>query len=117
MQVWLAHCNSLSDQGSEELHQVGAVTKNDLINAEANYEQLKAGGEAYKRKLEIYGISLTSGVSLQDGLVLNAPLDGVVAEIQTHIGDRVDTSIPLMVVADPGKIVVVANIYDTDVKK
>lgn len=102
---------------NKELHQVGAVTKNDLLNAEANCEQLKAEAEAYKRKLELYGINLTDNDSFQDGLVLKAPLDGVVAEIQTHIGDRIDTTAFLMAVADPRKVMVVANIYDTDIKK
>ncbi len=36
-------------------------------------------------------------------------------EIQVHIGDRVDTTNGLMTVADPSKIMVVANIYDTDI--
>jgi cobalt-zinc-cadmium efflux system membrane fusion protein len=38
-----------------------------------------------------------------------------VVEIQAHIGDRVDTSNPLMIVADPNKVIVVANIYDTEI--
>lgn len=102
---------------NKELFQVGSVTKNDLINSEASYEQLKAQEEGLKRKLEIYGVNPANKGSIQDSLVLKAPMDGVVAEIQTHTGDRIDTSTQLMAVADPSKIVVVANIYDTDVQK
>lgn len=102
---------------NKELFQVGSVTKNDLINNEAACDQLKAQEEGLKRKLEIFGINPANRSGIQDSLVLKAPMDGVVADIQTHMGDRVDTSTQLMAVADPAKIVVVANIYDTDIQK
>jgi len=100
---------------NKQLFEVGAVTKNDLLNSEANYEQLKALSEALKKKLEIYGVASESG--LTDKLVVKSPLDGSVIEIQTHIGDRVDSTTPLMTVADPSKVVLVANIYDTEISK
>jgi len=103
---------------NKELYKVGAVTANDFAASEAVYEQLKAEGEGYKKKLSMYGMNLTNGGdSFKDRLVLKAPLDGIVVDIQTHMGDRVDTSTPLMIVADPGKILAVANIYDTDIPK
>ncbi len=102
---------------NKELYKVGAVTMNDFINSEANYEQLKATGEGYKKKLDIYGINLMNNGNFKDSLVLKAPIDGVVADIQTRIGDRVDASILLMIVADPSKVLVAANIYDTDIPK
>jgi membrane fusion protein, heavy metal efflux system len=52
-----------------------------------------------------------------DRYLIKSPMNGSVVEIQAHIGDRVDTSNPLMIVADPNKIMVVANIYDTEIAK
>ena len=99
---------------NKQLFEVGAVTKNDLLNSEANYEQTKALSGALKKKLEIYGVNPESGFS--DRLLIKSPMDGAIVEIQTHVGDRVDTSTNvLMTVADPNKVVVVANIYDTEI--
>jgi membrane fusion protein, heavy metal efflux system len=100
---------------NKQLYDVGAVTKNDLMTSEANYEQSKALSEAFKRKLEIYGVNLELGFT--DRQNIKCPIDGLVVEIQGHIGDRVDTSNPIMTVADPGKVMVVANIYDTEILK
>jgi len=98
---------------NKQLFEVGAVTKNDLLASETNYEQAKALSTALKKKLEIYGVTPESGFS--DRLIVKSPMDGSVVEIQTHVGDRVDTTNVLMSVADPSKVVVVANIYDTDI--
>jgi membrane fusion protein, heavy metal efflux system len=100
---------------NKQLFEVGAVTKNDLLLSEANYEQTKALSGALKKKLEIYGVRLESGFS--DRHTVHSPMTGCVVDIQAHIGDRVDTSNVLMTVADPKKVVVVANIYDTDIRQ
>ncbi|HQU31397.1 MAG: efflux RND transporter periplasmic adaptor subunit [Planctomycetia bacterium] len=101
----------------KELLKVGAIAKNEILNAKANYEQLKAIKEGHKKKLDIYGINPAAQSSFQDRLVLKSPIDGVIADFQIHIGDRVDPSNPLMTVADPCKVFVIANIYDTDIQK
>ncbi len=104
---------------NKELFQIGAITKNDLLNSEAAYNQLNAVSEGLKHKLRLYGYA-TDGDALkarQDTVLIRAPMSGAIADIQTHVGDRVDTSSPLMTVADPENIVIVANIYDTDIPK
>ncbi len=100
---------------NKQLYEVGAVTKNDLLNSEASLEQAKALGEALKRKLEIYGVNPESGFS--DRHTIKCPMDGSVVEIQGHVGDRVDTTTVIMTIADPRKIMVVANLYDTDINQ
>ncbi|MBF0541452.1 MAG: efflux RND transporter periplasmic adaptor subunit [Nitrospirae bacterium] len=100
---------------NKELFDVGAVTKNDLLGSEANLEQAKAISEGLKRKLDIYG-TYTKNTSA-DRLTLKAPIDGCVADITAHIGDRFDTATALMTLANPHKVLVVANIYDTDIRK
>lgn len=98
---------------NKQLFELGAITKNDLITSQANYEQVKAVLEGTKRKLEIYGANPETGFT--DRHLIKSPMNGSVVEIPAHVGDRVDTSNPLMVVADPSKVVVVANIYDTEI--
>ena len=98
---------------NKQLFELGAITKNDLITSEANYEQVKAVMEGTKRKLEIYGVNPETGFT--DRHLIKSPMNGSVVEIQAHVGDRVDTSNPLMIVADPSKVMVVANIYDTEI--
>ena len=100
---------------NKKLFEIGAVTKNDLLTSEANYDQSRALAEGFKRKLDIYGSSDGSGG--QGHLIIRAPIAGNVVEIQAHIGDRFDTSTPLMSVADHNRSLLVANIYDTDVAK
>ena len=98
---------------NKQLFDTGAITKNDLILSEANYEQTKAVLEASKKKLEIYGVNPESAFT--EKYLIKSPMNGSVVEIMAHIGDRVDTSNPLMLVADPDRIIVVANIYDTEI--
>ena len=99
---------------NKELFEIGAVTKNDLLNSEASYEQAKALSEGLEKKLDIYGVSEKGFPAT---LVLKAPIAGFIADIPAHIGDRFDASTPLMIIANPGKTIVVANIYDSDVLK
>jgi len=99
---------------NKQLFEIGAVTRNDVLNSEANYEQARALSEGLKKKLDIYGVS---GDGIHDSLTIRAPIDGTVADLPAHIGDRFDTNVPLMTIADPDKTVVVANVYGADVLK
>lgn len=100
---------------NKKLFEIGAVTRNDYLAAEANYEQAKTASAGLKNKLDMYGAS--SGKGFQDRLIIKAPIGGYVAELQAHIGDRFDTNTAMMTIANPNKILVVANIYDTDIPK
>jgi membrane fusion protein, heavy metal efflux system len=107
---------------NKQLFEIGAVTRNDLLNSEAAYRQLTAVMEGLKSKLEIYGFKTDDDAigkkqNRIDTILIKAPMSGYIADIQIHLGDKVDTATPLMTLADPNKIVVVANIYDTDIQK
>jgi cobalt-zinc-cadmium efflux system membrane fusion protein len=107
---------------NKQLFEIGAITKNDLLNSESNYKQLNAIAEGLKNKLNIYGFSMDNNAAglkqdRMDSVIIKAPMNGYIADIQAHAGDRVDVSTPLMTIADPDKIMVVANIYDTDIQK
>ena len=105
---------------NKQLFEIGAVTKNDLLNSESTYNQTKAVSEGLKSKLSLYGCQVDENTAktkqnCSDAVTVKASIEGYVADISIHVGDKVDTSTPLMVVADPQNIVVVANIYDTEV--
>ncbi len=100
---------------NKKLFEIGAVTRNDFMAAEAGYEQATALSEGLKNKLEIYGAFSPKG--FQDKLTLKAPISGFVAELQAHIGGRFDSNTALMTIANPDKVMVIANIYDTDIPK
>ncbi len=97
---------------NKQLFEVGAVTKNDLLASEAAYEQVKSASEGLKMKMAIYGVDSPDGP--RDKLVLHAPIDGTIVDLQAHIGDRFDTSTALMTIANPHRIVIVANLFDSD---
>lgn len=98
---------------NRKLFDIGAVTKNDLLASEANFEQSKAIAEGLRKKLDIYGAPASGGS--RGTLVIRAPIDGRVVDIAAHIGDRCDSGIPLMTLANPSRSLIVANIYDTDI--
>ncbi|HVP92082.1 MAG TPA: efflux RND transporter periplasmic adaptor subunit [Terriglobales bacterium] len=100
---------------NEKLLDVGAVTRNDFLTSEASYEQLKASAEGLRRKLDLYGVAPADGFT--DEMVLKSPIDGCAADISVHIGDRFEASASLAYVLSPDKIVIVANLYDTDIGK
>jgi len=107
---------------NKQLFEIGAVTKNDLLTSEATFRQLTAVAEGLKSKLELYGFKTDEDAigkkqNRIDTVLIKAPMSGYIADIQTHVGDRVDASVPLMTLADPQKIVVVANVYDTETPK
>jgi cobalt-zinc-cadmium efflux system membrane fusion protein len=108
---------------NKELFEIGAITRNDLLASEAAYNQQRAVLAGLKSKLGMYGHAAEAegdGMpkgAFTDKTVVKAPMNGVVADIQCHVGDRIDSSAALMTVADPGNIVLVANIYDTDIPK
>lgn len=100
---------------NQQLFDVGAVTQNDLLKSEANVRELDANLAGLKKKLEIYGVSFDDVFSNQ--LEIKAPIGGRIAEVPAGIGMRPDTNDVLMTIADPAKMVVVANIHDSDIAK
>lgn len=99
---------------NKKLYDIGAVTQNDMLTSESTLQLAKATVEGYKKKLAIYNSSPTGGM---DTLIIKAPIAGNVVDIQAHIGDRFDTGTPLMAIANSGKSLIVANIFDTDIGK
>lgn len=95
---------------NKELFKLGAITANDLSLSKSNLEQTDAMVKGFSQKLNYYGAS--SGQSL----TLHSPINGVVYEVGTHLGEKVtnDASQILIKIANPHKKVVVATVYEKD---
>lgn len=93
-----------------ELFKIGAITANDLSISKSNVEQAKALLNSFVQKLNYIGAS--SGQTL----VVRSPIDGVVYEINAHIGDKVsnDSAQQLLKIANIHKKIIVATVYEKD---
>ena len=100
---------------NQQLFDAGATTKNDLLKSEAHARELDVNLAGLGKKLEIYGVSIADGFS--DQLEIKAPIGGRIAEVPASIGMRPDTNDALMTIANPAKMLVVANIHDSDIAK
>jgi cobalt-zinc-cadmium efflux system membrane fusion protein len=99
----------------KELLEIGAITRNDVLESQTALDQAKAANDGFRRKLDLYGVGPDAPFS--DEFLIRAPIDGRVADISAHVGDRIDPSIPLLQIVNPAKVMVVVNIYDTDLPK
>jgi len=99
----------------KELLDIGSVTRNDVLESQSALDQAKAAADGFRRKLDMYGLAPDAPFS--DELIVRAPIDGRVADIAAHVGDRVDPATPLLQIVNPSKVIVVVNVYDTDLPK
>lgn len=93
-----------------ELFKLGAISANDLAQSLSSLTQAEAMVQGYSQKLSYYGAA--GGQSL----TLRSPINGVVYEIGTHLGEKVSNDIaePLIRIANPHKKTVVATVYEKD---
>jgi len=95
---------------NQELFKLGAITANDLALSLSNFQQTEAIEKGLYQKLNYYG------ASSDQTLALHSPINGVVYEIGTHLGEKVnnDTTQPLLKIANTHKKIVVATVYEKD---
>lgn len=95
---------------NKELFKLGAITANDLAQSQSDLQQAEAMLKGFSQKLNYYGAS--SGQML----TLRSPINGVVYEVGTHLGEKVsdDTAQTLIKIANPHKKVIVATVYEKD---
>jgi cobalt-zinc-cadmium efflux system membrane fusion protein len=85
----------------KELYEIGAIPKSDLMEAETNYKVLEAQLKGVEQKLKLLGGGMGQ-------ITIVAPLDGVVYQINAHVGDLVDQNTEILNIVRPGKILIVA---------
>lgn len=95
---------------NQELFKLGAITANDLSLSLSSLQQAEAMEKGLSQKLNYYG------ASSDQTLALHSPINGVVYEIGTHLGEKVsnDTTQPLLKIANTHKKIVVATVYEKD---
>ncbi|MEJ5172452.1 MAG: efflux RND transporter periplasmic adaptor subunit [Hydrogenothermaceae bacterium] len=96
---------------NKKLFEVGAISKNDLIQSETNVKQLEAVLKGLEEKQRLLNIKDFTQAYIE------SPIDGVVYEINSTVGSRVspDSQSPIMKIANREKFIVVANIYEKDI--
>lgn len=96
---------------NKELYKLGGLTANELAASQSNLQQAEALMKGVSQKLNYYGAS--SGQTL----TLRSPIEGVVYDIGTHLGEKVsnDPSQILVKIANPRKKVIVASVYEKDI--
>ena len=94
----------------KELYEVGAIPKAELMDAETNYNVLKAQLKGIEEKMKLLGGTF-------DSSVITSPIDGIVYQINSHVGDSVDQTTEILSLVNPNKIMVVALVQDKDVFK
>jgi cobalt-zinc-cadmium efflux system membrane fusion protein len=97
---------------NKELFEKGIVTRSDFLAAEGNLRQIQATLKGQEAKMRQYGV--TPGEAFVNTFTILAPIDGVLAELYAHLGDRIDTTNPIALVANPQEMLVVADLHDVD---
>ncbi len=92
----------------EELYQIGAVPKSEVMDAETNYKVLKAQLQGVEEKLKILG----GGKGGLSGVY--APMEGIVYQIKARPGDSVDTSTEILSLVRPSRVLVVAQLPEKE---
>ena len=95
---------------NQELFKLGAITANDLALSLSNLQQAQALQRGLSQKLNYFG------ASSDQGFTVKSPINGVVYEIGTHLGEKVTTDAgqPLMKIANPHNKIIVATVYEKD---
>ncbi|MDD2358330.1 MAG: efflux RND transporter periplasmic adaptor subunit [Thiovulaceae bacterium] len=93
---------------NQELFRLGAITANDLAISLSNLQQAQALQAGLSQKLSYYGASSDQTFNIK------TPIDGVVYDIGTHLGEKIstDTGQPLMKIANIHNKVIVATVYE-----
>ena len=87
----------VSVERAQKLFEAGVTSKQELDNAQTNYDaavaQLKAlDAQVKQQKVELHYYSVSS------------PMDGIVGDIPVHVGDRVTVTTLLTTVDEPGAL-------------
>jgi len=94
----------------KQLYDIGAIPKSELMEAQTNYEVLKAQLKSVEERLKLLGAGMGS-------VEVRAPKSGVVYAINVHTGDYIDSSTDMIEIVDPYKILIVGNIQEKDAFK
>lgn len=93
----------------QQLSAEGIGAQRSLIDAEARVNELKAEVAGLRSQLSLFG----SGAG--GGLVLTAPIDGIVVSMHGTLGETASPDEPVFVVTDPTKVWVRGNVPELEI--
>lgn len=104
-----------------KLAEIGAMSQQELEQAEAHYRQHHAEHEAAEQKLRLLGLNEKQIEALQRGnapvrseIPVESPSSGVITTRNINVGQVVSNSETLFSVTDLSTVWVIANIYEKD---
>ena len=102
-------------QRAEELHEIDAIPRRELIEAETELEFAEAELAHAERQLSVLGLSLEAS---DQPLTLYAPMPGRVLDIAVSRGEFVaDDEEPVVVVADLSRVLAVAAVPENRLRQ
>jgi len=87
----------VSLERAKKLYEAGVISKQDLDNAQSNYESADAQVKALDEQVRQQRVELRY-------YTVSAPMDGIVGDIPVRAGDRVTVSTLLTTVNEPGAL-------------
>ncbi|MGH9255003.1 MAG: efflux RND transporter periplasmic adaptor subunit [Vicinamibacterales bacterium] len=108
---------------TQRLTAIGAATRQELEEHEAERARLDAAVEIARARLGLLGIPeertqrLTGPQDVVTTMVVRAPLAGVITRRAVNVGLNIDPSMPLFTVVDLSTVWVIADLYERDFAK
>lgn len=104
-----------------KLAQIGAMSKQELEQAEAHYRQHHAEHEAAEQKLRLLGLTENQiqalnreDVPIRSEIAVVAPASGIITARNVNVGQVISNSETLFSVTDLSNVWVIANVYEKD---
>lgn len=107
-------------QRIEKLTGIGAVSRQELERARADYTVASADVEAARARLTLLGVSpealaaLTARGEVAAAVTVTAPTPGTVVQRDATVGQNVDSSSPLFTIGDLSSVWIVGELSDKD---
>jgi membrane fusion protein, heavy metal efflux system len=102
------------------LVEIGAVSKQELEDAQAARTRVRAAADSAKARLQLLGMDPRAVDALRDtpnvvaSVEVPAPMSGQITERGANPGLNIDTSTPLFTIVDMSNVWVVANVFERD---
>ncbi|MGE5396835.1 MAG: efflux RND transporter periplasmic adaptor subunit [Chitinophagales bacterium] len=100
---------------AKSLFEAGAVSQNDMDNAETAFKVAQADLEALKANIQVAQHGVDSLQHSLDNMVLRAPINGIVDQKNVEVGQYVTPGVPLAKVKNTSVIVAQFQITQDDV--
>jgi cobalt-zinc-cadmium efflux system membrane fusion protein len=107
----------------KRLFERGVGAKKDLLSAEADFKVAEASLDAAEKKLHVLGFSesdisdITQTHQINPVITLSAPIAGKIIQNNAVLGSMVDQETEILVIMDPTRLWIDAEVYEKDIAK